>query len=171
MFSRAVLPILLLQTWLFLEFYFSYINVNNNFNKIPLRSSLGLHLMYRFMWGDIIRVSTVSSEIMIWCSLLKFFCLLFMLLLLSLLFLLFPPPPSSTHFPATVNPHTVACVHGSCKNVLWLISLPFFIQSPPHSSSCQSVSCIYAFVSILFISLLCLLDSVPWRGMYKVMAT
>nr|KAF6426404.1 hypothetical protein HJG59_009112 [Molossus molossus] len=64
---------------------------------------------------------------------------------------LFPPPPSPSPGPH----HTVVCVHGVCIYVLWLISSPSFMQFPQTSilpcDICQSVPCIHASGSILFI--------------------
>ena len=79
-----------------------------------------------------------------------------------------PSPP--THLLPTLTPlptgrhHTVVCVYGCCKDVLWLIPSPSFIQSPSPlpSDSCQSVPCIHAPVSILCISFhIC---SLMWSG-------
>ena len=80
----------------------------------------------------------------------------------KLLFPLFVPFPTSTLYhplPPSVSPDIFVLIFGLCINVLWLIPSSSFIQSPLSSDRCQSVPCIYASVSILFICLVCSLDS------------
>ena len=80
------------------------------------------------------------------------------LLFIQLQFLLSLPCPLSL---SPSHPHIVVHGLGLCINVLWLIPSPSFIQSlHPLSGHCRSsVLCIHASGSILFISLLCSLDS------------
>lgn len=62
------------------------------------------------------------------------------------------PPHSLTLSPPRVNPHITVHIHGSCINVLQLITSPFFIQCAP--SPLDTVTLIYTFMLLfLFCSL------------------
>ena len=81
-------------------------------------------------------------------------------------FLLFTLLQLSSFFPTQPHPHlssghqqTYVCVYGLWIYIPWLIPSLFFILSPLPSNSCQSVSCVHASLSVLFISLFCSLDS------------
>ena len=89
---------------------------------------------------------------------------MFLLYFYSLHYYGYPHPHHFAHLSsALISPtrqlcsghhHPVVCVYGLFIYVLWLITLPSFIQFhlfPPHPNSCQSVLCIHAIGSILFI--------------------
>ena len=106
----------------------------------------------------------------------KFFIFVFLktlFLLLTLLthvpiFLPFAHPHlAPARFPSGHH-RTVFCICGSCLCFLAGHSISFHpVPHPLPSDSCQSVPCVHASVSILFVSLFCSLDSTyEWDHMY-----